>query len=79
MKALGHCTGITALTSTGWVTITGARLGLRGEMGNWWSIKTGAQWGTMEETGKLQTLNINIKTGIKTGVQWGTMEETGKL
>ena len=48
MKALGHCTGITALTSTGWVTITGARLGLRGEMGNWWSNgELGEHWGTI--------------------------------
>ena len=54
-------------------------------MGNWWSIKTGAQWGTMEETGKLQTLNINIKTGIETGIKTGAemgnnggaMENTG--
>ena len=48
MKALGHCTGITALTSTGWVTITGARLGLRGEIGNWWiNGELGEHWGTI--------------------------------
>ena len=48
MKALGHCTGITALTSTGWVTITGAKLGLRGEIGNWWSNgELGEHWGTI--------------------------------
>ena len=39
----------------------------------------------MEETGKLQTLNINIKTGIETGIKTGAemgnnggaMENTG--
>ena len=55
MKAVGHCAGIIALASTGWVTITGARLGLRGEMGNWWSNgELGEHWGTggaMENTG----------------------------
>ena len=55
MKALGHCAGIIALASTAWVTTTGARLGLRGEIGNWWSNgELGEHWGTggaMENTG----------------------------
>ena len=60
MKALGHCTGITALTSTGWVTITGARLGLRGEIGNWWSNgELGEHWGTINWS-KVRRITVHI-------------------
>ena len=43
-------------------------------------IRAGAQWGTMEETGKLQTrITKQTRSALKRGQKWGTMEETGKL
>ena len=35
------------------------------------ALKRGQKWGATEETGKLQTLNINIKTGIESGIKTG--------
>ena len=57
MKAVGHCAGIMALASTAWVTTTGARLGLRGSIG-----ELGEQWKTL-------ALHFNAsKSTLKVGI-----------